>query len=220
MKPADAPWWWVKGLVVVLLMAAAAWTLHVLGLHPADFTPENVRAFVVSHNGLAPAIYLGIYGQPLVPLPATVMGMAGGLAFGPLWGMLAVLAGATTRACTQFGVARWIGRETALKLFKGRAAQLQQYFGKHGFLTVLLIRLIPNVPYDMQNYGLSFSRVPFGSYALATFLGVIPSSFAFAYLGDSLTDLRQFWKVLFAILLVAGLVIVRRAWSRRHTPAA
>lgn len=220
MTPADAPRWWLRALAVGLLMAAAVWMLHALGLELADLTPEKIRAFIASHDGLAPVVYLGIYGQPLVPLPASVMGVTAGLAFGPLWGMVAALAGATTRACTQFGVARWVGRGAMAKLFKGRAAGFHERIGRNGFHTVLLIRLIPNVPSDMQNYGLGFSSVTFWPYALATVLGTIPASFAFAYLGDSLTDLRQLWKFLLALLLVAGLVIAQRAWSARRTPAS
>ena len=219
MKQGEA--FWAKGLLVVLLAGAAAWALNALGLQLHNVTPEKVRAFVLARDGFAPVLYLCIYGQPLVPLPATVMGAAAGLAFGPLWGTMAALTGAMIRACTQFGVARWVGRETVLKLLKGRALELHQRIGAHRFRTILLIRLIPNVPYDMQNYGLSFSRVPFGPYALATFLGIIPSSFAFAYLGYSVTDPRQLWKFLLAILLIAGMVIAQRAWSRRHpAPAA
>ena len=211
---------WVKGGLVVLAAAGAAWALQALGLPLLDVTPERVRTLVASHGSLAPVIYLGLYSQPLVPLPASIMGVTAGLAFGPLWGMAAALIGATIRACTQFGVARWVGRETLLKWFKGRAAAFHQRIGHNGFHTVLLIRLIPNVPYDMQNYGLGFSSVTFGPYALATAIGIIPSSFAFAYLGDSLTDLRQLWKFLFAILLVAGLVITQRVRAHRRTSAA
>ena len=218
MKPGEA--FWLKGGLVILVAAAAAWALRAFGLPLTDVSPERIRMLIVSHGGLAPVIYLGLYGQPLVPLPASIMGVTAGLAFGPLWGMVAVLTGATTRACTQFGVARWVGRETLLKLFKGRAGALHQYIGHNGFHAVLLIRLIPNVPYDMQNYGLGFSSVPFGPYMLATVLGIIPSSLAFVYLGDSLTDLRQLWKFLFAILLVAGLVIAQRVRTHRRTPAA
>ena len=229
MKPAAAPDLpassqalplWARALLVVLIVAAAVWRLGALGLQMTDITPEKIRAFVLSYNGWAPAVYLLIYGQPLVPLPASVMGMTAGLAFGPLWGMLAALIGATMRACTQFGIARWIGRETMAKFLRGRAARLHRRIGRHGFHAVLLIRLIPNVPYDMQNYGLGFSRVLFRPYALATLLGVIPASFAFAYLGDSLTDLRQLWKFLLAVLVVAGLVFAQHVLSRRQTPAA
>ena len=218
MKPDKM--FWVKGGLVLLAAAGAAWALQALGLPLTDVTPERVRTLVASHGGLAPVIYLGLYGQPLVPLPASIMGVTAGLAFGPLWGMVAALTGATTRACTQFGVARWVGRRTLLKLFKGRAAALHQHIGRNGFRAVLLIRLIPNVPYDMQNYGLGFSSVTFGPYVLATVLGIIPASFAFAYLGDSLTDLRQLWKFLLAILLVAGLVMAQRVRAYRRTPAA
>ena len=218
MKRTDALW--AKIGVVAVLAVSAVWALNALGLDLRHVTPEKVRAFVLARDGLAPILYLCVYGQPLVPLPATVMWVAGGLAFGPLWGALAALAGAMIRACTQFGVGRWVGRETLLKLFKGRAPILPEHIGAQRFHTILLIRLIPNVPYDMQNYGLSFSRAPFGTYALATFFGVIPSSVAFAYLGYSVTDLRQLWKVLLAVLLVAGLVIAQRVWSRRRASAA
>ena len=218
MKPGEA--FWVKGALVVLAAAAATWALRAFGLPLTDVTPDRIRTLIASHGGLAPVIYLGLYSQPLVPLPASIMGVTAGLAFGPLWGMAAALTGATTRACTQFGVARWVGHRPLLKLFKGRAVAFHQRIGRNAFHTVLLIRLIPNVPYDMQNYGLGFSSVAFGPYVLATALGVIPSSFAFAYLGDSLTDLRQLWKFLFAILLVAGLVITQRVRAHRRTSAA
>ena len=99
-------------------------------------------------------------------------------------------------------------------------AALDAQIGANGFVTVLLIRLIPNVPFDMQNYGLGFSRVRFGPYALATCLGMIPGSFAFVYLGYSLTDPKQLWKLGVAVLLIVGLIVLQRLLkSRRPFPS-
>jgi uncharacterized membrane protein YdjX (TVP38/TMEM64 family) len=159
-------------------------------------------------------VYLAAYGQPVVPLPASVMTITGGLAFGPAWGTLAALGGATMRACSQFAVARLLGREVVARLLKGRVASLDQRIGEHGFKAVLLIRLIPNLPFDVQNYGLGFSRVRFSAYAPATFLGMIPGSFAFVYLGYSLTDPAQIWKLALAVVIIVGLMLWQRAWGR------
>jgi uncharacterized membrane protein YdjX (TVP38/TMEM64 family) len=45
---------------------------------------------------------------------------------------------------------------------------------------------------------------------------MIPGSFAFVYLGDSLTDLRSAWKILLAILLVVGLIFGQRWYVKRR----
>jgi uncharacterized membrane protein YdjX (TVP38/TMEM64 family) len=207
---------WVKLGVLVLLLALIGWGLQALGIRASDIRPQRVREFVLSFGVLAPTIYLVAYGQPIVPLPASVMTITGGLAFGPLWGVVAALAGASVRACGQFFLARLLGREAVEKLLKGRVANLNQRLGDNSFKTVLLIRLIPNLPFDFQNYGLGFSRVRFGPFALATFLGMIPGSFAFVYLGYSLTDPRHLWKLGLAILIIIGLMAAQAAWKRRH----
>lgn len=207
---------WIKLGILAVCLASLFFGLQALGVRPADLTPEKVRALVLSFGVWAPVAYLAAYGQPIIPLPASVMTITGGLAFGPAWGTLAALIGATIRACSEFLVARLLGREAVAKLLKGKAATLDARIGEHGFQTVLLIRLIPSLPFDMLNYGLGFSRVRFAPYALASFLGMIPGSFAYVYLGYSLTDPKQLWKLGLAILLIVGLMLAQRAWSKRH----
>ena len=210
---------WVKlGLLVLLLVGIWA-GLKALGIDLARITPQRVQAFVLSFGVWAPLVYLAVYGQPIVPLPASVMTITGGLAFGPFWGTLAALGGATTRACGQFAIVKLFGREAVEKLLKGKLASLNQHVGRHGFKAVLLVRLIPNFPFDVQNYALGFTRVRFLPFALATFLGMIPGSFVFVYLGYSLTDLRNAWKILLAVVLVAALVAGQRWYVRRRQTA-
>jgi|TARA_Y100000310_G_C20483758_1_gene715937 uncharacterized membrane protein YdjX (TVP38/TMEM64 family) len=50
------------------------------------------------------------------------------------------------------------------------------------FVSILLLRM--TVPIDILSYALGlFSKVKFKTYAIATFLGIIPFSFVFSYLG-------------------------------------
>ena len=203
---------WAKVAALVLVVLGLVWTLRAMGLDVTALTPETVRGFVLSFGVWAPAIYLLAYGQPLVPLPASVMTITGGLAFGPLWGTLAALAGATTRACGQFLIARLLGREAVAALLKGRVASLDARLGRNSFLAVLVIRFVPNLPFDVQNYGLGFSRVRFAPFALATLLGILPWSFAFVYLGYSLIDAANRWKLLLALGIMAGLLLATGFW--------
>ena len=206
---------WVKLLCFVAIVIGCGLVLRLLAVDLTQFTPQHVRTFILSFGLWAPAVYLAAYGQPLVPLPASVMTLAGGLAFGSVWGTLAALGGATLRACTEFLVARLLGREAVAKLLKGTVASLDEKLGQNSFKAVLLIRLIPNVPFDMQNYGLGFSRVRFGPYLLATVLGIVPGSFAYVYLGESLTNPKQIWKLGVAILLIVGLIVGQSALKAR-----
>ena len=91
------------------------------------------------------------------------------------------------------------------KFLKGKIGNFDEAIEKRGFITVLLIRLIPNVPWDFQNLGLGLTKVKFQDYFWATFIGIMPGSFALVYFGSSfisvLTNPKNLWKVAVAILL-------------------
>jgi len=212
---------WLKLLGFAAVMLACLFGLRAIGVDVFAIRPERVRVFVLSFGVWAPLIYLLLYSQPVVPLPVSILTIAGGLAFGPVWGTVMAVSGATVRACGQFGMARVLGYEIVAKLLGGRRlTALNKKILANSFHAVLWIRLIPNVPFDLQNYGLGFSKARFGPYALATFLGILPGCFAFVYLGYSLTDPKQMWKFLVAILLVASLPWLVTRWTKRHPPRA
>lgn len=207
---------WVKLVLFAVLLVGIGWGLKGIGVDLGSIHPERIREAVLRFGIWAPLIYVVAYGQPFIPLPASVMTITGGLTFGPAWGTLAALIGATLRACGQFGLARLLGRQAIEKWMKGRVAGLDQKIGQHGFKTVLLIRLIPNLPFDVQNFGLGFSRIRFPVFALATFLGMIPGAFAYVYLGYSLTDPKHLWKLGVAVGIIIALMLIQHAWTRRH----
>jgi uncharacterized membrane protein YdjX (TVP38/TMEM64 family) len=196
----------IKFLLFAVVVVGAAWVLGASGFDFEHLTPERVGAYVRSFGIWAPAVYLGVFAQPVLPLPASLMAIVGGVAFGKSWGVLAALAGCTLRACTQFMVARLLGREAIAKLLKGKVAELDHQIGQNAFKTVMLIRLIPNVPFDIQNYALGFSEVGAKPYVLATMLGLVPGCFAFVYLGYSLTEPSHVWKLGLAVLLIIAVM--------------
>ena len=211
---------WILFGAVILAVLGLISLLRYTGWSLASLTPSKIREFVLSFGAWAPVAYLTLYGQPLVPLPASVLMMAGGLAFGPSLGLVMALSAATIRACAQFGLARWLGRDALTRLLRGRASLLDHYLGDHGFRTVLLIRLIPNFPCDIQNFGLGCSRVKFVPYALATLVGLLPVVWAFVNLGDAIAGPRRFWQAIGVLVALAAFGVVRLLRRRPASGAA
>jgi uncharacterized membrane protein YdjX (TVP38/TMEM64 family) len=207
----------LRGLLIMSAAAAAtAWALAALGLDLRAFSPDAIRSTVLSYGAWAPLAYFLIFGQPVIPLPGSVMIALAGVVFGKELGALAGLAGAVLRASAAFALARLVGGDAVKRyLTTGWMAKLDRKLDRHALKAVAVIRFVPSVPFDMQNFALGVSRVRFVPYLLGTVVGLIPASVAYAYLGDSLTDLKQMWQVVGAVCLVAGLIAVQRVWARR-----
>ncbi|MEK7868178.1 MAG: hypothetical protein AAB157_02255, partial [Candidatus Omnitrophota bacterium] len=64
-------------------------------------------------------------------------------------------------------------------------------------------------------------KVKFRDYFLATLIGIIPGSFALVYFGASiinvLTDPKNFWMIIVAILIFAGIYLLQR-YLRKTKP--
>ncbi len=216
-----AQWTGVKLGGCVLGMAALLGIVQRLGIPWSRLTPEQVRAAVLAWGWWSPLAFFLLYAQPLVPLPISVMGMAGGLLFGVWGGGALTLIAAVIRACGQFVLARTCGREAIQMLLKGRLATWDARLGRQGFQAVLWVRLVPNFPYDIQNLVLGCSSVSLGAFALGTLVGLIPSMFLWVYLGQTLTDLANLLRVIAVLLAITAVwLLQRRLRAARASPAA
>jgi uncharacterized membrane protein YdjX (TVP38/TMEM64 family) len=74
-------------------------------------------------------------------------------------------------------VDRWVATKPSF-------AAVDEAIGTEGFKIVLLSRCCPVFPYIFQNYAFGLTRVSFTGYALASFVGLIPTTLVFAYLGS------------------------------------
>jgi len=118
--------------------------------------------------------------------PGSVLMTAAGAAFGLTRGFLTAQAGATLGAGLAFLVSRYVARRRVERWVssKPRFAAVDEAVGKEGWKIVLLTRCCPIFPYVFQNYAFGLTRVSFGHYALGSFLGLVPTTLAFAYLGS------------------------------------
>jgi uncharacterized membrane protein YdjX (TVP38/TMEM64 family) len=175
----NLPWTWI-GIALVLAALAAAWLLLPIG--------EWLRSFNQWIAGLGVwgyVIFAAVYIVATVGLaPGSPLTIGAGLVFGGLGFPLVVVA-ATIGAALAFLVARylaraWVERMTARR---PRFKAVDQAVTEDGWKVVLLLRLSPLVPFNLQNYFFGVTDVKFWHYVAATFVGIMPGSALYVYLG-------------------------------------
>lgn len=147
-----------------------------------------LTALVAENRWAAAFLYLAIYVLAVAfSIPgATVLTLVGGFLFGILWGSVLVVIGATAGAVCVFLAAR-----TALGDFLRRRAgpwlrRLEAGFRENAFSYMLTLRLLPVAPFWLVNLAPAFLGVSLPTYALTTFIGVIPGTIVYAAIGNGL----------------------------------
>jgi len=168
----------------------------------------KLQEFIQSFGFWAPLVYIVIYAiAPILMFPGSILSLAGGLAFGPLWGTAYTALGATIGACGAFWVARIMGRGFVEKLAKGKSKTFDDSAAEHGLQIILLLRLVPLFPFNALNYAAGLSKIKFKDYFIGTLIGIIPGTFAYVYLGSSLTNVLS-WQFLSAVAFFVVITVV------------
>ena len=119
-------------------------------------------------------------------VPGSVLTLGAGAAFGVALGSTCVSIGATLGATAAFLVGRYLAREAiARKIEKNQKfATIDQAVADEGWKIVLLTRLSPIFPFTLLNYAFGLTRVKLSHYVLASWLGMIPGTVMYVYLGS------------------------------------
>ena len=198
-------------LVLLIALAALTWKLSTW------LTPRQLQQALQQTGGWAPVLYIGLFILlPTFFFPVAVLALAGGLLFGLWWGSVYTFIGAVLNCALMFLLARYVGRSQVQRLVEQKLSpqwqrRLQMADGKEGFLLLIILRLIPAVPYNLINYTFGLTGISFSSYLLASAIGIIPGTFAFINIGDKTLEAGSpsFWiaiGLLVLLLAVTGLL--------------
>jgi pyruvate/2-oxoglutarate dehydrogenase complex dihydrolipoamide dehydrogenase (E3) component/uncharacterized membrane protein YdjX (TVP38/TMEM64 family) len=134
-----------------------------------------------------PVIFVGLYVVATVSfVPGSVLTLGAGAVFGVVLGSVYVSIGATLGAMAAFLVGRYLARNTiARKIEKDeKFATIDGAVADEGWKIVLLTRLSPIFPFALLNYVFGLTRVKLSHYVLASWLGMIPGTVMYVYLGS------------------------------------
>jgi uncharacterized membrane protein YdjX (TVP38/TMEM64 family) len=178
-------------LALVLLVLAA---FFALGFH----RKLSFDTFVQYHVELRTLVserlvaMLGLYAlvyvtAVILSLPLSAfMTAIGGYLFGWLIGGTAASLSATLGGTCFFLIARTPLGQPLLRRAGARIQRFAEGFRRQEFTYLLVLRLIPVVPFWLTNLAAGFFRMRLRSFILATQLGMLPVSFALAFAGSGL----------------------------------
>ncbi|MGI5483983.1 TVP38/TMEM64 family protein [Streptomyces lavendofoliae] len=208
-----SPWSRLGLLLVVLASAAVTVVLYEpQRLLAAGWPPQVGGAGAVVLFALA----YGLCTAAFVPRP--ILNLAAGALFGSQAGLAAAVAGTVLGAGIAFTLGRLLGQDALRPLVRGRWLEAADgQLSRHGFRSMLAIRLFPGVPFAAANYCAAVSRMGYAPFLLATGLGSVPNTAAYVVAGSeaaSPTSPAFLFAMGFIVLSGLGGAVV--AWCKRH----
>ena len=124
-------------------------------------------------------------------LPAVVLTLGAGAVFGVAKGWVIVSIAATLAATAAFLVGRHVARGWVARRIEGNPTftAIDEAVGREGWKIVGLTRLSPAFPFNLLNYAYGVTRVSLRHYVLASWIGMMPGTLMYVYLGSLAGDL-------------------------------
>jgi len=173
------PWKWMA-LGVSLLAVVGAWWLL-----PVGEWLQSFQQWIKDFGAWGVILFAGVYILATVMLaPGSPFTIAAGLAFGG-WGFLLAWISAAIGASLAFLVARYLVRDRVNELIKPRPKfrAVEKAVSEDGWKIVVLLRLSPVVPFNLQNYFFGVTEIRFWHYVVATLVGILPGTALYVYVG-------------------------------------
>jgi len=208
----------IRGLLPLLTMMLAVIAVALVATRLGDI-PAARAAVETMRSGAdewwAVPLFVALYALfTLLFLPVGLLSAAAALTWGWKVGGTIELLTCTAVSTLPFflarrGLAPWIERRIA----KEHMPVLESPF------TLFLLRVVPLVPYVALNYLAGATRVRTRDYVLTTFLGILPSTYLFAYFVDTMAGaaigVATHAKIAAACVLVAVVAIAMKLAVKR-----
>ena len=179
--------------LIIVAISLLAWGMgvhHYFSFEMLRTHHEDLEAYIKLYPYTSFAIYMGVY-IALVGLSipgATFMTLVGGFLFGQWVGTALVVISATIGATLLF-----ISTKLASEDFLSRKAgpwvdKMKAGLQEDALYYLLTLRLVPIFPFVAINLAAAIFQIPLRTFIVGTFIGIIPGSFIYVSLGDTLKD--------------------------------
>jgi uncharacterized membrane protein YdjX (TVP38/TMEM64 family) len=175
-------------IAVILLIASQVGLFDMLKGGSLKERVERLDALFQSLGAWAPTVFILIWIVAcMLLLPGLPISLVGGLVFGAVWGSVWTTVGANLGAASAFLIGRyaargmvegWIENNKALK-------KIDEGVKQQGWRMLMITRLVPLFPFNVQNYVYGLTNIPFRTYVLVTLPTMIPAIIAFNFASGS-----------------------------------
>lgn len=214
--------------IVILVALFAAARLEVV-----TTSIQSALDWIENQGVLGAVVFVVVYvAATIIAVPGSLLSLGAGAAYGFWLGFALVSLASTLGATAAFLIARYVARGWVAHRIETnpRFRALDEGVAAEGWKLVLLTRLSPFFPFNLQNYGYGLTRIPVTHYVLASWIGMMPGTMMIVYFGHAVGSVAKGrehtsaeWTVL-ALGLVATIAvavvaarIARRALARANT---
>ncbi|MEG2892125.1 MAG: VTT domain-containing protein [Clostridium sp.] len=200
------------------------WSSYLLDSNNIDYIKEMVNENLF----IASLIYivLTIAGCTLLALPGATFAIFAGLIFGPILGIFLCLIATTLGASLAFLVGRFFLKDSLKPMIEKSKYLNQILFNgseKSDFILLMVTRLVPIFPYNLQNFAYGITNIGFLKYTFLTFIFMFPGV-TFITIGSAgLTATNNKWLYftiafsIFVIVLLLGMILQKKYIKTRET---
>ena len=186
--PAWRRWLPLAVLALAIVLVFATGLHHYLSFDALRQHRHVLHDFVDSHYAGAALLFVLVYTAAVaLSIPgAIILTVTGGFLFGSLAGTVLVVIGATAGAALVYLAARTALGDVLRARAGGLITRLEAGFKENALSYLLVLRLVPLFPFWLVNLAAALLGVPFRTYLVGTFLGIIPGGYVYATVGAGL----------------------------------
>ncbi|QCD53141.1 MULTISPECIES: TVP38/TMEM64 family protein [unclassified Campylobacter] len=199
----------LKPILFVTIISGTLYFIDRIGI-------SELKIFIGEHKIFAPLLYILCFAiLPIFFFPVPILAVVAGAAFGLLMGSLYTILGAMINSILMFYIARILGFNAVKNLFEYSQSKALKALARQSskFSLILILRLMPLVPYNALNYACGLMNVELKEYMLATFVGIVPATFIMVNLGEKMLDVHSN-EFTIALILMVILVFVSSFGAR------
>ena len=200
--------WLFIGIIILIFIADYFWGLSDMVMSALDYlenlVAENLLMAVLLY------IVLTIVGCVVLALPGISFAIAAGLLFGPFLGTICCSAATTIGAMIAFLVGRFFLKESIEPMAKKNKYLKKWLFdesGKNDMFILMITRLVPLFPYNLQNFAYGVTDMSFSTYSVCSLVFMLPGTAMYTIGTAGLADSEN--RVLYiGIAVVLGVMVM------------
>ncbi len=204
---------WGKLVIILVVLITIIVLMRVFGLtkYISIQNIQKLNGWIKGFGPLGPVIYIFMYILSCVFfLPGIPITLLGAVAFGAVQGVIYVSIGATLGAAAAFLIARYAARSMVEEWIKKneRLRKIDEGVQKHGWRMLMITRLVPIFPFNVQNYVYGITNIKFWTYVFVSWICMLPGIVAYVFAGGALISGKGDIKKTMMYLAIAGVFFV------------
>lgn len=170
---------------------------------------------------LASFVYtlLTIIGCVVLALPGVTFAIAAGLIFGPVLGTVLCSVSTTLGAMLAFVVGRFFLKDS-VKPMAMKNKYLKKWLfdesGKNELFVLMITRLVPIFPYNLQNFAYGVTDIKFSTYSIASLIFMLPGTAMYTVGTAGLADKENRWLYIGIAVALAAIVVGLGSYLKKH----